>query len=70
MKYDMIMGIDILQNLYPFTFDHTHIKFLFQFHTYTTPIKHWPSFLISNICEAKVGYCDEKFLSWFNKEKT
>ena len=63
MKYDMIIGFDILQNLYHFTFDHNHIKFLYQSKAYTAPIKHWPSFLISNVCEAKVGYCDDKFSS-------
>ena len=69
MKYDMIIGIDILRNLYPFTFDHTHIRFYYQSKSYSSPVKHWPSFLISNICEAKVGYCDDKFRDWFNQEK-
>ena len=65
----MIIGTNILRNLYPFTFDHTHIKFFYQSKAYTAPIKQWPSFLISNICEAKVGYCNDKFRSWFDKEK-
>ena len=69
MKYDMIIAIDILRNLYPFTFDHTHIRFYYQSKSYSSPVKHWPSFLISNICEAKVGYCDDKFRDWFNQEK-
>ena len=69
MKYDMIMGIDILRSLYPFTFDHTHIRFYNQSKAYISPIKHWHSFLISNICEAKVGCCDYKFMSWFTKER-
>ena len=69
MKYDMIIGIDILRNLYPFTFDHTHIKFSYQSKSYSSPVKHWPSFFITNICEAKVGYCDNKLQAWFNQEK-
>ena len=69
MKYDMILGIGILKSLYPFINDHTHIRFFYQSKAYIAPIKHWPSFLIRNICEAKVGYCHEKFLSWFTREK-